>query len=132
VISPGKRSLGAVEATGREIGGGLAPEGDCAPEEKMHAVLTSLGFQPQRQAGPAAGLTYRLQNCPYRDAVRENPQVICSLHRGIARGLLDALAPDTKLTGFVPRDPYVAGCLIELQGGLAVAGRERLGETAQL
>jgi predicted ArsR family transcriptional regulator len=130
VISPSKGSIGAVEATGREIGGELAPDGDCAPEEKMYAVLTSLGFQPHREAGPADRLTYGLRNCPYRDAVRESPEVVCSLHRGIARGLLDALAPDTKLAAFVPHDPNVAGCLIQLQGGLAVQAVERPGESA--
>ena len=44
---------------------------------------------------------------------------MCTLHRGMTRGLLDAIAPKTKLAGFVPRDPYAAGCLIELSGGLA-------------
>jgi hypothetical protein len=51
--------------------------------------------------------------------VRESQQVICTLHRGITRGLLDELSPGTELEGFVPRDPYTAGCRIELSGGLA-------------
>ncbi len=72
----------------------------------MYAVLASLGFQPRRKADPTGGLTYRLNNCPYRDAADENPEVICVLHRGMTRGLLDTLAPDTTLAGFVPRDPY--------------------------
>ena len=57
-----------------------------------------------------------LGNCPYRDAVRENQPVICTLHRGITLGLLDVLEPDGKLIDFVPRDPDIAGCLIELGG----------------
>lgn len=127
-ISPGRTSLRAVEETGREIGRELAPEGDWAAEEKMHALLASLGFQPRRETNAAGGLTYRLCNCPYRDAVRESPEVVCTLHRGMTRGLLDALAPKTKLAGFVARDPYRAGCLVELEGGLAVEGVERLRE----
>jgi predicted hydrocarbon binding protein len=120
VVSPGRTSLRAVEATGREIGLELAPDdSDCSAEEKLHAVLTSLGFQPRRDAGPAGGLTYRLCNCPYCDAVRESPQVVCALHRGITRGLLDAVAPKTRLSGFVPRDSDLAGCVIELRDGLA-------------
>jgi predicted ArsR family transcriptional regulator len=112
--------LRTVEATGREIGRELAPAADAAPAEKtMHAALVSLGFQPRREAGPDGQLTYRLCNCPYRDAVRESQPVVCTLHRGITRGLLDEIAPDTKLAGFVPRDPDTAGCLIELRGGLA-------------
>ncbi|MGI8623563.1 MAG: hypothetical protein ACR2NB_08760, partial [Solirubrobacteraceae bacterium] len=64
-------------------------------------------------------LTYRLGNCPYREAVRERQQVVCGLHRGLTRGLLDAIDPKTKLAGFVPKDPDAAGCLIELRGRLA-------------
>lgn len=128
VISPGRTSLRAVEATGREIGRELAPEGECGAEEKLHAVLASLGFQPRREVNQAGGLTYRLCNCPYRDAVRESPEVVCALHRGMTRGLLDVIAPETKLAGFVPRDPYLAGCLIELRGGLTVEGLERVRE----
>jgi hypothetical protein len=44
---------------------------------------------------------------------------VCTLHRGMTRGLLDAIAPRTRLAGFVPRDPDTAGCLIELRGELA-------------
>jgi predicted ArsR family transcriptional regulator len=120
LVSSRKVGLRTVEATGRKIGRDLAPSRDVAGAEKtMHAALVSLGFQPRREAGPEGQLTYRLGNCPYRDAVRESQPVVCTLHRGITRGLLDEIAPDTKLVGFVPRDPDTAGCLIELRGGLA-------------
>ena len=45
--------------------------------------------------------------------------MVCSLHRGITRGLLDALDPETELAAFVPKDPDAAGCLIELRGPMA-------------
>jgi hypothetical protein len=61
-------------------------------------------------------VTYCLRNCPYRDAVRENPAAICALHKGITRGLLDVLAPQAKLIEFVPHNPDRAGCLIEVRG----------------
>jgi predicted ArsR family transcriptional regulator len=119
-IARRKTGLRAVESTGREIGRELAPdEGSSSAEEKMHAALVSLGFQPARDVESPPRLTYRLRNCPYRDAVRESQATVCTLHRGMTRGLLDVIAPETKLAGFVPRDPYAAGCLIELRGGLA-------------
>ena len=119
-IQPRKTTLREVEASGREIGRDLAPAGNgVAAEAKMHATLTSLGFQPRREADPAGNLTYRLCNCPYRDAVRENRDVVCTLHRGITRGLLDEISPTTELAGFVALDPYTAGCRIELRGELA-------------
>jgi predicted ArsR family transcriptional regulator len=119
-IAPGKTRLRAVEAAGREIGRDLASQGDTlSAEEKMHAALISLGFQPEREIDSTGTLTYRLCNCPYRDVVRESQPVVCTLHRGMTRGLLDAIAPKTRLAGFVPRDPDAAGCLIELRGELA-------------
>jgi predicted ArsR family transcriptional regulator len=119
-IRPGRTSQRALEATGREIGRQIAPEGGTSsPEAKMRATLITLGFQPQREIDQEGTLTYRLCNCPYRDAVAENQSAVCTLHRGLTRGLLDVVAPETKLTGFVPRDPYAAGCLIELRGELA-------------
>jgi predicted ArsR family transcriptional regulator len=127
VISRRNTGLRAVEATGREIGRDLAPEdGACSAEEKMHASLVSLGFQPKREVDPQGALTYRLCNCPYRDAVRESQQIVCTLHRGMTRGLLDAVSPKTRLAAFVPRDPYVAGCLIELRGELADQAAARI------
>jgi predicted ArsR family transcriptional regulator len=109
-----------VEAVGRQIGRDLVPAGpEAAGEQRMHDVLVALGFRPARE--PIAGdrLTYRLRNCPYREAVRERQPLVCGLHRGLTRGMLDALDPETKLVGFVAKDPDTAGCLIELRGPMA-------------
>lgn len=119
-ISPARNSLRTVEATGREAGRAMAQDADAGtPETTMHATLAAMGFAPARRAEPSGGLTYELCNCPYRDAVRENQPVVCTLHRGITQGMLDVLAPETQLRAFVPHDPVAAGCLIELSGGLA-------------
>ena len=114
-IAPGPRRLREIEATGREIGRELAPERGESAREAFEAALTSLGFQPRMQP-LKEGVTFCLGNCPYRDAVRENQEVVCTLHRGLTRGLLDVLEPKAKLVGFVPRDPDEAGCLVELLG----------------
>jgi predicted ArsR family transcriptional regulator len=109
----------AVEATGREIGRELALGEVAGPAEPvLHGRLVALGFQPERRLRSAA-LTYELANCPYRDAVNEGQAVVCGLHRGLTRGLLDVLSPQSELVGFVPKDPHVAGCLIEIRGPLA-------------
>ena len=108
-----------VEAVGREIGREL-PAGDQAvpAEQRFHDVLATLGFQPERE--PAADrLIYHLRNCPYRAVVRERQQLICGLHRGVTRGLLDSIDAKTKLSGFEPKDPDQAGCLVELRGPMA-------------
>lgn len=112
----GSRGLRGIEAAGRDIGQELASRQGTSGEDAFHATLTALGFQPHVRTRTAKHVAICLANCPYRDAVRENQPVICTLHRGITRGLLDVMAPDAKLTGFEPHDPDRAGCLIELAG----------------
>ena len=80
----------------------------------MGRTLTALGFAPQREHPRDGHVVFRLGSCPYREAVRENPPVVCELHRGLTRGLLDRLQPSARLSAFVPHDPDQAGCLIEV------------------
>jgi predicted ArsR family transcriptional regulator len=121
-IAPTKTRLRDIETAGREIGRGLAPGDASIPAEiKMHSTLAAMGFAPERTSPGQGELTYELGNCPYREAVVENQPAVCMLHRGITQGLLDELSPQTKLTGFVPKDPMSAGCLIELRGPMADA-----------
>jgi predicted ArsR family transcriptional regulator len=108
--------LRSVEATGRQIGRELAPAGAPPDPDALESVLVALGFQPAVTLREGDRLTFCLRNCPYRDVVRENQPVVCTLHKGITRGLLDVLEPNAKLAGFVPRDPDQADCLIELRG----------------
>lgn len=119
--TPGR--LRQVEATGREVGRELAPAPDAAPVQAIGDLLSALGFAPRLELGPGGALSCRLGNCPYRDSVRENRDVVCALHRGVTRGLLDRLAPAARLVRFVPHDPELAGCEIEIDGlGPAAAG----------
>lgn len=117
-IRPDARARRRVEATGREIGRELTPAGQGLRDGGFERLLARLGFHPSVQADEEERLVVKLGNCPYRDAVRENQDVICSLHRGITEGMLDVLAPEATLDEFVPRDPDAAGCLIEIGGRL--------------
>jgi predicted ArsR family transcriptional regulator len=108
-----------VEDVGRAIGREIAGGDGKGDEHEMYALLSALGFQPVRDEHSGDRLTYRLRNCPYREAVRERQPLVCGLHRGLTRGWLDTLDPKTKLVGFVPKDPDEAGCLIQLRGPMA-------------
>jgi predicted ArsR family transcriptional regulator len=128
-IAAGGTRVRDVEATGRQIGRELVPQSTgTSPEERIYSVLVAMGFQPRRRLDQAGKLTYCLDNCPYRAAVRERQSVVCGLHRGLTRGLLDEIDPKTKLSAFVPKDPDAAGCEITLRGPLAseAAAREPL------
>jgi len=107
--------LREVERAGREIGRELAPPAGEDTAEDLRDALAALGFEPTLERG-VEGFACSLGNCPYRDSVRENPEVVCTLHRGITAGLLDDLDPEATLVRFEPHDPEQAGCLIEVSG----------------
>lgn len=113
-IPAGPTRLREVERTGREIGRELAPKGGADPVEELRQTFAALGFQPSMNVKADDGLACRLENCPYRDSVRENPDVVCTLHRGLTVGVLEKLDPKAKLTRFEPHDPDRAGCLVEV------------------
>lgn len=129
-IGTGRGRLCQVEAVGREIGREVArPPSGVSPEETMHATLAALGFQPHREPPQGGSVTYTLCNCPYRDAVRESQEVVCTLHRGLTRGLVDVIDPAAQLANFIPREPDAAGCLIELEA-LSTLAPSRGGDDA--
>ena len=110
-------ALRDLEKTGREIGRELAPRGAAVGRRRGAAGDAGRAGLPAAPGDARPGeVTFCLGNCPYRDAVRENQPAICTLHHGMTRGLLDVVAPQAELAGFVPRDPETAGCEIELTG----------------
>jgi len=114
--------LREVEATGREIGRELAPMGVDSSRHAIADALSALGFQPRIRSESGGRLSCVLDNCPYRDSIREDQDVVCTLHRGLTRGLLDRLDPGASLARFVPHDPDRAGCEIDIEGLAPSAG----------
>jgi predicted ArsR family transcriptional regulator len=115
-ITSGRPSLRAIETTGRTIGRELATTDTPAGTDGLVHSLAALGFQPTLTTHSDTTVTVCLENCPYRDAVLENQAAICTLHRGVTRGLLDILDPAARLVNFEPHDPNDAGCLIQIAG----------------
>ena len=109
------RRVREVEAAGREIGRELASGTVGSLEQVVADQFAALGFQPSIETTADGAISCRLRNCPYRDSVRENQDVVCSLHRGLTNGLLDQVAPTATLTRFVPHDPFRAGCEVDIQ-----------------
>jgi predicted ArsR family transcriptional regulator len=115
-IPPDPERLAEVEEAGREIGREIAPHDAGSAREALRDTLSGLGFQPTLERDDAGGISCTLENCPYRNSVKENREVVCTLHRGITRGVLDVIAPDAELTRFIPRDPETAGCEVGVDG----------------
>lgn len=103
------------ERTGREIGRELAADAAAPPAQAIEDILAALGFRPA-VARANGTLACTLRTCPFRDSVRENQAVVCTLHRGLTQGILDRVAPAARLARFVPHDPDLAGCEIDVDG----------------
>lgn len=112
-IPSGDRRLREVERTGEEIGRELAPPGSGDTAADVQRAFAALGFRPALETDER-GFTCTLRNCPYRDSVRANQEVVCTLHRGITAGLLAVLEPGAKLAEFEPHDPERAGCRVRV------------------
>lgn len=79
----------AVEA-GREQGAAAAarrPAGTCA--EALTAELAALGFDPESVVDDD-GATIAFTRCPFRELAEANPDLVCSLHRGLVEGFAGA------------------------------------------
>ncbi|MEV1130744.1 helix-turn-helix domain-containing protein [Agromyces sp. NPDC049794] len=112
----------SVEA-GRRWADALMPAepepGDVDDVDTLVRVLDMLGFDPE----VAGGEVIRLRACPFRDAARDHPQVVCSVHRGLIEQLMEHRGSDRRaeLLPFV--EPEL--CLVTLA---ASPGRRTLDE----
>ena len=82
--------------------------GDPDDVSALMDVLGALGFEPQL----AGDEVIRLRACPFRDAARDHPQVVCSVHRGLIEQIIQRHGSDRRaeLIPFV--EPEL--CLITL------------------
>jgi predicted ArsR family transcriptional regulator len=109
----------AVEA-GREQG---LLDGERYEGEPCVAALTAeldrLGFDPA-VAGDDDDATVAFAHCPFRELAEANPDVVCSLHRGLVEGFVSAVggARVVEFRNVVDRRP----CQVELAGVPAGAG----------
>ena len=118
-IAPGPGRLREVERAGREIGAELAPSAPSKdPVGDFKHVMSSLGFRPEVAMSGGDGFVCKLENCPYRESVKENQDIVCALHKGMTAGVLAQLLPETRLTRFEPHDPEDAGCVVGVTGSI--------------
>ena len=78
-------------------------------------VLTEIGFEPEVRADEAA---IALTACPFRAEARDNPDVVCSVHLGLMKGLARSLGHDAE---GIRLEPFVQPrlCLVHLPTPLA-------------
>ncbi|MFD4369547.1 helix-turn-helix transcriptional regulator [Rhodococcus sp. NPDC058521] len=93
----------AVEA-GRQWALRGMTESDGAPRtldaavDSAAALFAEMGFEPQTQT-QSDEIRIRLHTCPFELVARKNPSVVCSVHLGLLRGVLErAGVPGAKGT----------------------------------
>lgn len=72
---------------------------------ELTAHLDRLGFDPVPAEGPDdadGGSVVQLWRCPFLDLARARPEVVCAVHLGLARGLLDRVAGPLRADRLVP------------------------------
>jgi predicted ArsR family transcriptional regulator len=95
----------AIEEVGRERGRELA--GETAPGSRERAVaavvrlLEQFGFQP-RMRRTAAGRRIDMRPCPFGDTAWKHSAVVCPLHLGLMRGVLEGAGDVVEATGLEP------------------------------
>ncbi|MEZ5142247.1 MAG: helix-turn-helix domain-containing protein [Acidimicrobiales bacterium] len=83
------------------------------PVAALEHELAVQGFGPRRVPTTEGSETIVLGTCPFGEAVRVAPEVICDLHLGLCRGVAEAVG-GLRVTGLEPADPMVAGCRVHL------------------
>jgi predicted ArsR family transcriptional regulator len=71
--------------------------GTGSPTEIMHASFDAMGFEPETTPDDV-----RLHACPFADLAMGNEAIVCDLHLGMARGMLDDLDADVVADDLVP------------------------------
>lgn len=116
----------AGQAWGRRLAGAETGPGD--PVGTTMAVLHGLGFEPRAQPAPPSTddggdeVEVHLRTCPFLDLVGQQPDVMCALHAGMIRGVLQGAGAQD---GQASLEPFAApnACVARLR--LPEPGREQ-------
>lgn len=79
------------------------PIGAAGAERQLVSKLDGLGFAPEAVT-QAEERRVLLRHCPFQEVAQENQDVVCSIHLGLMRGLLDELGAPTQAARL---DPFV-------------------------
>lgn len=67
------------------------------------ALFAKIGFEPETRAG-SKEIRIRLHACPFESVARTNPDVVCSIHLGLLRGILDRARVPGAESELIPWD----------------------------
>jgi predicted ArsR family transcriptional regulator len=94
-------------AVAPDLGG---PDRELAQLAALMVQFGDLGFEPEGGVDP---LEIRLHRCPFRDLARERPEIVCSLHLGLTRGIL-AQQGGPLTAGWIEASAQTEDCVLHL------------------
>jgi predicted ArsR family transcriptional regulator len=104
------------EEVGRRAGVRLREEGTVAAGvPAIERAMAREGFAPETRHRPG-GIDLVLQRCPFEATALDDPDTVCALHLGIAKGVTEG-TDDLHVWKLVPKDPRRGGCRLELRTG---------------
>ncbi len=86
------------------------PTGD--PAVDMATAMAQQGFEPEVRP-KRSGADVVLQTCPFASAALADRETVCTLHLGIAEGLVEGTTATVQQ--LVVKDPRRAGCCVRLR-----------------
>jgi predicted ArsR family transcriptional regulator len=110
VVKGGGTPLEAGAAAGRSID--VSEDDD--PVGRLTEEMAERGFHPRLEARPG-GVELVLERCPFETVAVEAPDIVCSVHRGLAEGILDALGGAYEVEALLSEDPRSAGCRLQIR-----------------
>jgi predicted ArsR family transcriptional regulator len=108
----------SAEAVGRRAGRrlGLARPAQSDPVGAVVDAMQRQGFDPTVKVRRDR-VDIVLHTCPFVSTAVADPETVCSLHLGIARGIADQTGGRIAVEELVPHDPRRAKCRLQLQLG---------------
>lgn len=108
------QSGGTPRQVGAEAGRQIRPhDADVDAAAVLELEMARRGFLPRRTQSEAS-LELILDRCPFAAAAAHDPDVICEMHRGLAEGIIEAVAGQPAVVEVVRRPPEWAGCRLKL------------------
>jgi predicted ArsR family transcriptional regulator len=80
---------------------------------RVMALLDDAGFDPRRTQEPAGRVVIELHRCPFLELAAERAEVVCSVHLGFVRGVLERLG-ESATAKVTPVLDGSAPCLVRL------------------
>lgn len=101
---PNATAIDAGRRWGRHLSDRLPPYARVDEDEavrRLDAMMSQIGFAPEVVDTPV-GRDVHLHHCPFREIAEQHPDVVCGIHLGLMRGLLEEVSSPIRAEQLEP------------------------------